>query len=92
VVACSGSAEHLFCKPQSSRNFFSASDGEFASYFQRFCSFFHVPYMMFEAFGMSGRVGFSWMLNTISATFGRAALAVSSVLTESSHFASSDPI
>jgi len=30
------------------------------------------------------------MLNTISATFGRAALAVSSVLTDSSHFTSFD--
>lgn len=39
--------------------------------------------MMFEAFGMSGR-RISWMLKTISATFGQAALAVLSVLTD--HF------
>ena len=36
---------------------FSASGGEFAFHFRRFCPFFCVLHMMFEAFGMSGRNG-----------------------------------
>jgi hypothetical protein len=37
--------------------FFSAQEGEFAFHFQRFFrTFFRVLCMMFEAFGMSGRV------------------------------------
>jgi hypothetical protein len=35
---------------------FFASAGEFAPHFQPFCAFFCVLHMMFEAFGMSGRV------------------------------------
>ena len=35
----------------------SAPEGEFAFHFRRFCAFFCVLHMMFEAFGMSGRGG-----------------------------------